>query len=215
MVTAQARAADLANTGQVCGDAKVEPVAVIPWKIENQPELIVWHEQVRVTGCGRSSVENLNVGRLGGDPPWRMTFGLPGETLADMTLQGSALPGAIAQARVGLPADCKGQALGDVYIAARPGHVDIPLSRDVTPKAGPGRFGVTLPAGAEAQLSEMDASQAWAEIWPFEICGNDRTIAVIFIPMRGQQKVFHLFLPVWQQIAAHGAGAKPSRAPPD
>lgn len=69
LLAAQALAADKTFFGAACDGAKVEVVSIMPWKIAAHPELVVWREKVRVTGCGHSSVENVNVGRVGGTPP--------------------------------------------------------------------------------------------------------------------------------------------------
>ena len=213
MLATQVIAADRAFGGLSCDDAKTEVVGITPWKITDHPDVIVWRERVRVSGCGRSSVENVNVGRMGGDPPWRMTTGLPGETLTDMTLQQSTLPSAAAQARADLPAVCQGQTLGDIYIAARPGGVDVSLP-GTTFQSRDGRPSVSLPDSAGSMLDKLDLSGAWMEAWPFQECGHDRTLGVVFIPQKDRTATLFLFLPVWQQIAAHGPGARPAPAPP-
>src|SRR5579872_3691965 len=69
MIAEQARAADATFGGSPCGDAGVEVVAVVPWTVVDHPDTVFWREKVRVTGCGRKSVENLNVRRMGGSPP--------------------------------------------------------------------------------------------------------------------------------------------------
>jgi hypothetical protein len=212
MLASQALAADKTFSG-ACDGAKVEVVSIMPWKIADHPELIVWREQVRVTGCGHSSVENVNVGRVGGTPPWRMTTGLPGETLADMTLQGTTFPAAAAQAKAGLPADCQGEQLKDVYVAARPGGVDISLPGAPISQAHDGHPKVSLPDTAKPMQDKLNLSAAWMEVWPFEACGHDRTLGVVFIPLRDQTASVYLFLPVWQQIEEHGPGARPAPAP--
>jgi hypothetical protein len=210
-----ARAADKTFSGAACDDAKVEVVEIIPWKITDHPDLVVWKERVRVTGCGHSSIENINVGRVGGAPPWRMSTGLPGESLADMTLQQSTLTDAAAAAREGLPSDCQARSLGDIYVAARPGGMDISPAGAAPPAYRKGRPQVTLPETANPMLDKLDLAEGWMEVWPFKFCGNDRMLGVVFIPLRDRTASIHLFLPVWQQIEAHGAGARPAAAPPD
>ena len=69
MVAAKARAADQSFSGAACDNTTVEVVSITPRTIADQPQLIEWRERVRVTGCGRSAIENLNVGRLAGEPP--------------------------------------------------------------------------------------------------------------------------------------------------
>jgi hypothetical protein len=213
MLATQALAADKRFSGAACDGAKVAVASIRPWKIAGHPELIVWREQVRVTGCGRSSVENVNVGRVGGAPPWRMTTGLPGETLADMNLQATTLPAAAAQARADLPADCEGEKLKDIYVAARPGGLDVSLPGAPVSQVHGSRPKVSLPDAVKPMQDRLNVSAAWMEVWPFEACGHDRTLGVIFIPLRDQTASVYLFLPVWRQIEAHGPGARPAPAP--
>jgi hypothetical protein len=65
----------------------------------------------------------------------------------------------------------------------------------------------------EAQRASLDLTKAWAEVWPFTLCGQDRTSLVVFMPLRQGGQSFYLFLPVWEQILAHGPGARPTPAP--
>ncbi|HEY5071240.1 MAG TPA: hypothetical protein VII63_04330 [Caulobacteraceae bacterium] len=209
MLAAQVRAANNTFTGSACDTAKVEVVSITPWKITDHPEWIVWRERVRVTGCGHSSIENVNMGRMGGTPLWRMTTGLPGESLADMPLQESTYPAAGAEARDDLPPDCQGVTLNDVYVAARAGGVDLLLPGVPLPGVRTGRPAVGLPETARPFLDKLALSDAWMEVWPFEVCGHDRTLGVVFIPLKDQSATVHLFLPIWQ----HGPGARPHPAP--
>eukprot|EP01030_Chromulinospumella_sphaerica_P018649 gene18649-18519_t len=212
MATAQALAADATFSGGACADARVEPLSVTPVKIADQPELVVWREKVRVTGCGRSAVHNLNIARVGG-ATWRMTYGLPGETLTGMQLQGTAFPAALAQAKADLPGDCQGMKLKDLYIAARHGGVDI------LPPGAPdqgddiARPQVLLPDSAAPMVDQMDLTMAWMEVWPIELCGHDRTLAVVFIPLRDGARTVHLFMEVWRGVETDGPGALPIAAP--
>jgi hypothetical protein len=209
MLSSQARAANDLFSGAPCAEAKVETGSIKPGRITGSPEVIVWREKVRVTGCGHTSVENVNIGRLGGTPPWRMTTGLPGESLAEMNLQGSTLPAATAQARAGLGAECK-PVLSDVYVAALPGSVDISPPGVPAPPARTGRIGIGLPDTAKPMLDKLAPSDSWMEVWPFNICGQDRTLGVVFIPLKDHSASVYLFLPIWQQIEANGSGARPT-----
>jgi hypothetical protein len=209
MLAARARAANNAFMNAACDDAKVETIAIQPWRIVDRPDLIVWRARVSVTGCGHSAVENVNIGRLDGSPPWRMTTGLPGTTLADMNLQEHTLPAAVAQARAGLPADCQPVSLNDVYLAARPGDVDLSAPGAPRPKPRVGHPGIALPDAA-GPADKLALSEAWMEVWPFNVCGHDRTLGVVFIPLKNHTESLHVFLPIWQQIEAHGPGAGPA-----
>lgn len=212
MLTEQAQTADAMFNGSRCHDAKVNVVALTPWKITDHPDLIVWREKVRVTGCGRTSVENVNVGRFGGSPPWRITSGLPGDSLADMNLQQSTYPAAVAQARQGLDASCEVQ-LRDVYIAARSGEVDVRQPGANASKSRKGQPQIVLPDNIEPYLDTLDLSSAWMEVWPFQVCDRDRTLGVVFLPRKDRAASLSLFLPIWPQIEAHGPGARPAAVP--
>ncbi|CAN5538623.1 hypothetical protein BH10PSE3_BH10PSE3_40240 [soil metagenome] len=209
MLASQARTANNVFAGSVCADAKAEPVSIRQWKIVDHPELIVWREKVRVTGCGHTAIENVNIGRVDGSPPWRMTTGLPGDSLADMTLQASAFPAATAEARTGLAAECQSVSLSDVYVAALPGGVDVTPSGAPTPHVH-GRLTMGLPDTAMPMLDKLALSEAWMEVWPLNICGHDRTLGVVFIPMRDHSASMYFFLPIWPQIEANGPGARPA-----
>jgi hypothetical protein len=213
MLAQQVRAADATFGGSPCDTAKVEVISVTPWKVMDQPEVVVWRERVRVAGCGRTSIENVNVGRLGGSPPWRMATGLPGDSLADMNLQQGTYPAAVAQARDGLDASCKGQ-LTDVYIAARPGDADIVPPGVERPQLRKDHPQIVLPENAKPFLDDLDLSTAWMEVWPFKICDHDRTLGVVFIPRKDRTASLHIFLPVWREIEAHGPGARPAAERP-
>jgi hypothetical protein len=214
MLAGQARGAFRTFVGSSCDDAKVDVVSIKPWKILDHPSLIVWREKVRVTGCGHSSIENVNVGRVGGTPPWKMTSGLPGESLADMNLQSSTFPAAEAQAKASLPADCQAESLADVYVAARPGGVNIVLPGAPSQVPDDGRPTVTI-QGTTMPLDKLQLSGAWMEVWPFTACGHDRTLGIVFIPYKDGRASQYVFLPVWQQIEAHGPGARPAAVPLD
>ena len=204
--------ADAAFAGSPCPDAAIEHELRQPVKIGDRPDLAAMRERMKVTGCGRTTNHNVNVVRFGGSPPWRMAVGLPGESLADMALQQSTWPSAMTQVRVGLPSDCNGQRLQDVYVAARPGHVDVPPP-GAKGATTPGHFSLQLPPNVEAQRDNLDLTRAWVEVWPFTVCGKDRTLGVAFIPLRGQSKSAYLFLPIWPMIEAQGPGARPAPAP--
>ncbi|THD80969.1 MAG: hypothetical protein E7812_06070 [Phenylobacterium sp.] len=199
--------------GAPCADVTIKRLSSQAVKINDHPEVPALREKLAVAGCGHSLTVNVNVGRMAGAPPWLMVAGLPGETLADMTLQQSAWPAAVTQARVELPEGCTGQRVDDVYVAARPGHVDAPAPSAPAGHHGAGWFNLRLPETVESQRQSLDLSKAWVEIWPIELCGQDRTTGVVFIPLRGRPASAYIFLPIWRQIAEHGLGARPAPAP--
>jgi len=214
LLAAQARAADKAFTGSVCDEAQVEVISITPTQVSDRPGLIAWHEKVRVTGCGHSAIENANVGRFGGDPPWQIATGLPGVSIADMTLQRSTLAPAVAQAKIGLSADCQTVSLRDVYLAAKQGDVELYAPGVPPTHVGAGHPAVELPAAALHMVDQLSVADAWMEVWPFEVCGHDRTLGVVFIPLKDHQSTMHIFLPIWQQIEAHGQRAGPVAVSP-
>lgn len=207
----EALAADAEFNG-ACADAKTEHVSTLPWKLADQPATPVWREKVRVTGCGRTAIENINVARLGGASTWRLVHGLPGDTLlVDLQPQRVALNAALEAAQPGLPAGCSGFALADIYIGARPGKLTF-----LKPGEGSdGRHGVvvSLPPDLEAHRADYDLARAWAEVWPMKVCGKDRTTMVVLLPGAGKAGGRYILMPIWQQIEAHGEGARPKPAP--
>ena len=214
MLTQQALSGDTVFAGSPCPAAQVQDLSTQDVKLADQPEVRVLHEKLAVTGCGRSSTQNVYALRTNGSPPWRMANTMPGESLADMGLQANVWAAAVKQARVELPSDCQGQRLQDVYVTARPGHV---LIR--TPGASPdphpeGWFGVNLPPNLASQQAQLDVSHAWAEIWPLTLCGQDRTLAVVFIPLRDHAGSAYVFVPVWRLVQARGLMELPQPAPP-
>lgn len=212
MLKTQALASDSQFAGSACPSATTSVVSSEAVAISDRPDFAARRERVKVTGCGRSSIQNINVGRFGGDPPWRMSVGLPGDSLADMQLQQSTAPAAIAQARTDIPVDCLDVTLRDIYVTARPGNVEFTATGTPESSVRAGRISLTLPPAIEARRAEFDLSKAWAEVWPIALCGKERTTVVVFIPLKGQAASAFLFLPVWPQIAAHGPEAAPSRA---
>jgi hypothetical protein len=214
MLNEQALSADTVFAGSPCPTAQVQDLATQDLQVAGHAGVRVLHEKLEVTGCGRTSTQNLYVVRATGSPPWRMANTMPGESLADMGLQANVWTEAVKQARVDLPSDCRGQRLQDVYVTARPGHVFI-RTPDESPSPHPaGWFGVSLPPNIASQQADLDIARAWVEVWPLELCGQDRTLAVIFIPMRDQAHSAYAFLPVWRIVQARGPGARPQPAPP-
>jgi hypothetical protein len=204
-----AREAFTAFSGE-CPTAKVEHVGTQPISIGDHPDMAAAQERLKVTGCDHSSVENINVGRFGGSPPWKMAVSLPGETLADMVLQQSVLPRMLETARAAAPQGCASFRLDDVYISARPGGVG--FRGEAAPD--PGHMNATLPDELAAQKDQLDLTRAWAEVWPFELCGQDRTLGVLFIPQRDGKSTQFLVQEIWRAIELHGPGARPAPAPP-
>jgi len=214
MLASAARSANDSFAGSACPDARVEVVSISPVRIADQPKLVAWRDKVRVSGCGKAAIQNVNIGRVGGSPPWRMSTGLPGESLADMNLQASAFQAAAAQARTGLGAECQSLSLNEVYLAALPGGIDVSPPGVRAPQPRAGRPAIGLPEAYRPMLGKLALSDAWMEVWPFEICGNDRTLGVVFIPLKDHSASAYLFLPIWQSIKEDGPDARPAAVSP-
>jgi hypothetical protein len=215
MAAAEARAADRRFSGSDCPDAKVETVSFTESKLVENPRLIAWREKVRVTGCGHSAVENINVARLGDEPPWRMAAGLPGETYTDTVLQSVVFPAAIAQAKIDLATDCQTATLSDIYVAARPGGLDVLATGAALVQASKDRPVVSLPATLAPLRDKLALDGAWLEVWPLAACGQDRTLGVVFIPLKDQSKSLYVFIPIWREVDANGVVQRPRAAPPE
>lgn len=214
MVADQARSAEARFSGSRCGDARVEVVEVKPAALADNPDMLVWRTKVRVDGCGRSSVQNLNVGRFTGAPPWLMTSGLPGDSLAETGLQEGVYKAAVAEVRRGFVAGCDIR-LADAYIAAKPGDLIVALPGVEPPPVSKGRPQVSLPDTLLPHVANLDLASAWVEVWPFQVCGKDRTLGVAFLPRKDGRGGVPMFMPIWSEIEAHGQSARPPRVTMD
>jgi hypothetical protein len=186
----------------ICASANVEALSSEVAKIPGHPDVGALHERVRVSGCGRSSVQNVNVIRFASRPPWRMAAALPGDSLADLGLQQTLWPIVLAEAGEAVPKECQGSELNDVYVAARPGHVALPAPGEPSPGQKNGNVNIRLAPQVEAERDKLDVSKAWIEVWPLKMCGLDRTQAILLIPLRDKAAVFHLEIPVWKMTTA-------------
>lgn len=211
----KALSADTAFAGSPCPNATVQDLATQQVAIAGHPDAPALREKLQVSGCGRTTTQNVYVARAGGSPPWRMANAMPGDSLADVNLQPTIWTEALKQARVDLPSDCLGQRLEDIYVTARPGHVTLRAPTQAEPPDRPGWFTVTLPQQLEKQTANLDVTQAWVEIWPISVCGQNRTMAVVFIPERDRAHVAYGFVAVWRTVEARGALALPQPAPAD
>jgi hypothetical protein len=107
------------------------------------------------------------------------------------------------------------ETLSDVYIAARPGGMDVLPPGAPHSQVYQGRPGITLPDTFAPILDQLALPRAWMEVWPFEACGHDRTLGVVFVPLKDQAKTLFLFIPVWQQVDASGSIQRPKPASPE
>jgi hypothetical protein len=199
----------------ICPQAKVEPVSLELINVAARPEIAAIRARVRVTGCGRTSLQNVNAVRVAGSPPWRMAAAVPGDSLADPGLQQNLWPILLAEAGADVPKSCQTHELDDVYVAARPGQVALPAPGEAAAAAQAGRFNVRLAPQQEAERDKLDVSKAWIEVWPLKMCGLDRTVAIVLIPLRDKAAVFHLEIPMWKIDHERGVEEVLPPAPPE
>ncbi|HXQ11649.1 MAG TPA: hypothetical protein VN805_11705 [Caulobacteraceae bacterium] len=199
----------------ICAEAKVEPVSLELVDIAGRPDIAAVRARVRVTGCGRSSVQNVNAVRVAGAPPWRMAAAVPGDSLADPGLQQNLWPILLAEAGADVPKTCQTHELDDVYVAARPGQVALPPPGDAAAAPQAGRINVRLAPQQESERAKLDVSKAWIEVWPLKMCGLDRTVAIVLIPLRDKAAIFHLEIPMWKIDRERGVEAVLPPAPPE
>ena len=211
MVAKEARdAADLFRGGP-CKDATVSVTRITPVKLSDNPNMPAWREKVRVEGCGAASTQSLNIGRVGGKTIWKMSHGLPGDSLADTNLQESVLPAFVAQTREGVASSCTTTKVSDIYLAARPGEVEVEAPGAPPATAGKARISIALPGDLPAaDAAKLDLTSAWMEVWPLKACDQDRTMGIVFIPTKDGGQAAYLFIAVWQQVLANGPGAMPA-----
>jgi hypothetical protein len=183
-------------SGAGCPRAAVVEVRSEPVRIQSSPSAPAAREKVEISGCGRTIVENLNVVRTGGAPPWRMLARLPGESLAEYDLQQNTWPAAVRQAQAGLPETCAAT-IGAVSIGANPGHVRVADSGAPAHRQAD-KLTVALTSDLQAIRSSLAIDRAWLEVWPLRLCGHDRKSGVLFIPTRDGRTTRLLFFPLWK-----------------
>lgn len=110
-------------------------------------------EHLQVTGCGRDGQQNLLVFPLKVGG-WKSVAMLQGTGRTDIVLQHDAMRSAIMTAIVGKP----------------------PL------KCAAEEVQRTLRLGLTRISQPVDASGAWKEIWPIQVCGQDRPVELSFTP---------------------------------
>jgi hypothetical protein len=199
----------------ICPEAKVEPVSLQLVNVAGRPEIEAVRARVRVTGCGRNSIQNVDAVRVSGSPPWRMAAAVPGDSLADPGLQQNLWPILLAEAGADVPKSCQTHELDDVYVAARPGQVALPAPGDAPAEQQAGRINVRLAPQQEAERDKLDVSKAWIEVWPLKMCGRDRTVAIVLIPLRDKGAIFHLEIPMWKIDRDRDVEAVLPPAPPE
>ena len=202
-------AADLFRGGP-CKDATASVARITPVELSDNPNMVAWREKVKVEGCGAASMQNLNIGRVGGKTTWKMSHGLPGDSLADTNLQESVLPAFVAQTREAVSKSCSTTKVSDIYLAARPGEVEVEAPGAPPATASKVRIAIALPGDlSAADTARLDLTSAWMEVWPLKACDQDRTMGIVFIPTKDGGQAAYLFISVWQQVLANGPGAMP------
>lgn len=165
-----------ASAQPACPAAKVEP---IDWragpKVEGDDKYAegrAVYEQLRFTGCGRSTVQNMLVTPLK-DGGWKAAGLMPGESRADLVLQTDVAKLWFTGVQADAPAACKGEAWGRWF---RRGEVKIDSPPDAT-------------------------TGEWVETWPATHCGEDRSISVTFTPAPDQGGTQFRVKVLWRKAA--------------
>jgi len=196
-------------TGAPCPMLSYQRVYAAPVKVGGNPNTLALREKIKAQGCGRLLTLNFNTIRNDNSPTWFIGVRLPGESDAELSLQESAWPAVLKQARAELKLGCEGQRVDDVYLVARSGHVHILERGQVLKRISPGSITLILTPELETQRDRLNFGSAWAETWPIELCGQDRTTTVVFIPMKGRDASIFLLLPTWRR----GREGRIDRAP--
>lgn len=202
----QAIYSDWERSGVRCDEAVISDISTEPL---DAPGVQAIFERVRLEGCGRSSIQNIDVGYFGGSTPWKIRARLPGDTRFPVHLQEDFLIDAISSAGAGLVDGCSPALIKDIYVAANPGHVDFGAASN-SDEGGEPR--VSIDFGPTYDLSEVDRSKAWAEIWRLNICGEDRTIMIVFGPTNDGQ-LRPMFVPVWRSVKEEDLPQRVAPAP--
>ena len=214
-VTAEARAAFGRYGGAPCPEARVALAPAKPVRIAGRADIRAAVQPTRVTGCGRVSLQPVNVLRGGGDPPWRLASTLPGVSLADPVVQQKALLSVAARARETTGAPCASPTVGDIRIASLPGALWLKSRREPTPRPRARNLVILpMPAAVAARRRSLNLSQAWMELWPLGWCGAVRATAVAFIPRRDGAAPFYMLADVPPPPAGAVTGSAPRSSPP-
>lgn len=152
----------------------------------------VAYESVRFRGCGRTMRVNLALTPRQDYGDWYPVRQLPGAGLADPGVQTRALIDVLALIQSTAPGQCsmelgKTLAIGDIAVESPKGTVRFVLQGRRPPSQRNLRYREALVTVTEAALAEaLDDRQAWRERWPLSACGQDRTVVVLFAPLKAQ-----------------------------
>ena len=168
------------------------------------------YESVAVRGCGRTMRVNLSLTPRNDYGDWFVVRQLPGESPADPGAQTRALIEVLQLIRSNTSAQCstllgESMSMGDIVIENPKGGVQFVLQgRRARPPRNPRLGDTVITVRDAALLRQLSSAQAWRERWPLTACGEDRTVLVLFAPIRSQPGAFVTWAaPAWR------AGANP------
>ena len=166
-------------TGERCETAVMSEMSSQPLESDGIP---VRRERVRLSGCGKATIINLDVARLGGTPAWRIRDSVPGETRLYRDIQEALSNDMRRQVTDGAVGSCSAVSVEDTYVAANPGHLDFgPAGVEHPDTDGEPRMSIDLGADFNGDGSR-NLAEAWAEVWQFRSCGERRPLLVILMP---------------------------------
>ena len=196
-------------TGERCESATIADVSTISM---STPELPVARERLRLEGCGKISIQNLDVARFEGDPRWKIRDGVPGETRIPLEGQEALFEGLFSRAGEGLVDGCEPVLVDDTFVVANPGNIDFGAAATRTGPTEEPRFGMDMGPDFNAD-GRFDQTSAWVEVWRLRMCGEDRSTIVVFLPTNDGRLNLR-YIPVWEGIRAQGEAYLPRRARP-
>lgn len=181
-------------TGERCETATISEISSQPLERDQFP---VRRERLRLVGCGRATIINLDVARLGGTPAWRIRDSAPGETRLYKEIQDALSDQMRRQIVSGQGVSCGEVFLDDTYVAANPGHVDFgPVDVEHPETDGEPRMSIDL--GADFNSDGLrDLPRAWVEVWQFRGCGEPRPLLVVLMPTVDGHLVTS-YSPMWE-----------------
>lgn len=166
-------------TGERCETATMSEMSSKPLESDGIP---VWRERIRLAGCGKATIINLDVARLGGTPAWRIRDSVPGETRLYKEIQEALYDDMSRQVTAGPVGACSAVFVEDTYVAANPGYLDFgPAGVEHPETDGEPRISIDLGADFNSDGSR-NLDEAWAEVWQFRSCGERRPLLVILMP---------------------------------
>lgn len=193
-------------TGEFCPEATISDISTTPFIVGELPQMPAVKERVSLEGCGSTSIQNMHVVRFDESEPWRIRGAVPGETRIELAVQNAMFSDLFSSVGKGLTDGCSPIFVTDTYVAANPGYVDfegaeVPLSSEEP------RISLAMNFSDSQQL---ETSEAWAEVWKINMCGENRTTMIVFIPTKSGS-LRPQYLPIYESTAV---GDLPKRANP-